>query len=398
MAAGAWCAVDSTAFAAQLRLDPACPTPSAPGLLIATTQGAGPAYVEAMSVSLAAASTLKIVYRAIASPGGFVPVVAQTNMPALPPGDYRLQTYYRLDNSGFLDPEVAGDAIDFRVEPSAQTGCAPWTVKTQGAAIQDTVVDTPFGSPLSIVVRDDRNAPVQGAHVQFRRVDAGAQSGGADAALSDTFAITDMQGRASVTAAANAVAGSYEYAASVTHANVTSAGYFTLRNRASSTPGGLPAVVEYLHAGRSHYFMTSDPHEMQLLDNGTMKGWARTGAVFSAFADGTLSISPVCRLYGKPQAGLDSHFYSASPAECSDTLARFPNAWVFETDRAFNAVLPNTTTGTCATGVPLYRVFNNRADANHRYLLTQAAVQEMLQQGWVREGYGPDGVAMCVAS
>lgn len=273
-------------------------------------------------------------------------------------------------------------------------GCFPWRVAPQAGALQDTIVGTAFATPLSVVVRDDRNAPVQGAHVHFQRVDG---PGSADAALSDTFAITDLQGRATVAATANASEGSYVYAASVTHANVTASGYFTLRNRAATSPSGLPAVVEYFHAGGSHYFMTSDPQEMQLLDNGTMKGWARTGVVFNAFPSGAPSSSPVCRLYGKPAAGLDSHFYSASPAECSDTLARFPNAWILETDRAFDAVLPNAT-GECPVGVPLYRVFNDRPDANHRYLTTKEGVQEMMLTGWVREGYGPDGVAMCVAS
>jgi hypothetical protein len=387
--------VASTSFAAQLRLDPPCPTPSAPGLLIAISQGAGPVYVEAMSMSLIDAGTLKVVYRAIPGPGGVIPVVAQSSMPALPPGDYALQAYYRLNVNGFLDPEVIGESFDFRVESSAQTGCHPWTVTTQGDAIQEATIETPFAAPLSVVVRDDRNAPVQGAHVHFRRLSA---PGNAAATLSDSLVITDTQGRAAVNATANASEGSYVYAAYVTHANVTASAYFTLRNRATATSSGLPPVVEYFNAERSHYFMTSDPHEMQLLDDGTMKGWTRTGVVFSAFMTGTPSVSPVCRLYGKPEAGLDSHFYSASPAECSETLARFPDAWIFETDRAFGAVLPDTTTGECATAVPLYRVFNNRPDANHRYLTTKEGVQVMLDRGWVREGYGPDAVAMCVAA
>lgn len=395
----AFFAIASTSIAAELRLEPPCPTPSAPGMLIAISRAAGPAYVEALSASLVDAGTLKVVYRAIDSAGGYIPVVAQSGMPPLPPGDYRLQTYYRLDRSGYLDPEVIGDSFDFRVEPSAQTGCQPWSVTVQAGALQDAVVDTAFAAPLSVVVKDAKSYPVEGARVSFRRVSGDASvAGSADAALSGTTVVTDLQGRATVNATANAIAGSYGYAASVTHANVASAGYFTLRNRAASTPAGLPALVEYFHAVKGHYFMTGDPQEMQLLDNGTMKGWTRTGAVFTTFANGTPNVSPVCRLYGKPQAGLDTHFYSASPAECADTLARFSGAWVFETDRAFLAVLPDTTTGTCATGVPLYRVFNNRPDANHRYVGTKQAAQAMVDAGWIREGYGPDAVAMCVVS
>ena len=48
-------------------------------------------------------------------------------------------------------------------------------------------------------------------------------------------------------------------------------------------------------------------------------GWARTGEGFKAYAAGSYNdgtVRPVCRFYGLPSAGLDSHFYSASPAEC----------------------------------------------------------------------------------
>src|SRR6478672_11272222 len=83
-------------------------------------------------------------------------------------------------------------------------------------------------------------------------------------------------------------------------------------------------VVEYYHAGLDHYFMTADPSEIDVLDTGALKGWARTGKAFVARSpDSTdAKLSPVCRFYGRPAAGLDSHFYSGSPIECNEVFAK----------------------------------------------------------------------------
>ena len=54
-------------------------------------------------------------------------------------------------------------------------------------------------------------------------------------------------------------------------------------------------------------------------------------------------------------------------------------------------------TGACvAGGVPLYRTWNGRADSNHRYTTSMAIREQMIAKGHVPEGYGPNGVAMCV--
>ena len=43
----------------------------------------------------------------------------------------------------------------------------------------------------------------------------------------------------------------------------------------------------------------------------------------------------------------------------------------------------------------VYRVWDNRADTNHRYTTSLAVRQQMLAAGWVAEGYGPGQVIMC---
>jgi len=60
--------------------------------------------------------------------------------------------------------------------------------------------------------------------------------------------------------------------------------------------------------------------------------------------------------------------------------------------------LPYTTTGACPAGaVPVYRLWNNRADSNHRYTTDTTVVKQMLGKGYIQEGYGPNAVIMCAA-
>ncbi len=159
-------------------------------------------------------------------------------------------------------------------------------------------------------------------------------------------------------------------------------------------------AVEYYHAGFDHYFVTANADEIAKLDAGFFTGWQRTGERFTVGDSGTpiAGASPVCRFYGNPQFGLDSHFYSASPAECAAVQQNFGNAWLLEASNVFQVYLPDTTTGACPAGTaPIYRAWNGRADSNHRYTTSLAIQQSMIAQGYVAEGYGSSGmpVAMC---
>jgi carboxypeptidase C (cathepsin A) len=158
-------------------------------------------------------------------------------------------------------------------------------------------------------------------------------------------------------------------------------------------------VVEYYRAEVDHYFMTASPQEQALLDDGTIRGWARTGVSFFAWTDAArapATAQPVCRFYGRPEAGLDSHFYSAFPDECTAVQARFPGAWQLESPSLFYIEAPDRTSGACAAGTdPVYRVYDNRTDANHRYMLSADVRATMLSRGWIPEGHGPDAVVMC---
>ncbi|HVO89098.1 MAG TPA: hypothetical protein VMV45_11195 [Casimicrobiaceae bacterium] len=159
-------------------------------------------------------------------------------------------------------------------------------------------------------------------------------------------------------------------------------------------------AIEYYNAGLDHYFVTAQSDEIAKLDSGFFVGWARTGLSFKVLDPTTSAsgFSPVCRFYGRPSAGLDSHFYSASPAECAAVTQRFGNAWLLESSDVFQVLLPDTTTGACPSGsVPIYRSWNNRTDSNHRYTTDASVQQSMIAKGYIAEGYGPPSmpVAMC---
>ncbi len=164
-------------------------------------------------------------------------------------------------------------------------------------------------------------------------------------------------------------------------------------------------AVEYYHAGLDHYFISSLQQEIDTLDSGRIAGWARTGQSFRVFpsqASGGSSVNPVCRFYIPPVHG-NSHFFSASPAECNlvvQKTATDPNfsGYVFESPNVFYATLPDTTTGACPAGTaPVYRLWNQRIDSNHRYTASAAIKAQMIATGYVAEGYGPNAVIMCAA-
>jgi hypothetical protein len=103
----------------------------------------------------------------------------------------------------------------------------------------------------------------------------------------------------------------------------------------------------------------------------------------------------VCRFYIPPP--YDSHFYSASPDECAQTLAKYP-FFVYESPNVFYIALPDLTTGVCPPGtIPVYRLYNNSMGGapNHRYTTSLSIKNQMIAQGWVAEGYGPNQVIMC---
>jgi hypothetical protein len=169
---------------------------------------------------------------------------------------------------------------------------------------------------------------------------------------------------------------------------------------ARAASGDLLNAIEYYNAGLDHYFVTAFPNEISLLDAGAFQGWQRTGLSFKVLDPGTplAGVSQVCRFYGSPAAGLNSHFYSASPTECNEVLQRFAGAWILESSNVFLVGLPDPATGACPAGMaPIYRAWNNRRDSDHRYTTDRNVQLAMIARGYIAEGYGPPPmpVAMC---
>jgi glucose/arabinose dehydrogenase len=153
-------------------------------------------------------------------------------------------------------------------------------------------------------------------------------------------------------------------------------------------------VIEYYNAALDHYFSTSAPSDINALDAGVLGGWKRTGQSFVTLATAPAGFNEVCRFYIPPGLG-DSHFLSASPAECADVRSRFPQ-FIQEAPTYLYAALPDPTSGACPAGtIAVYRIWNRRADSNHRYATDPAIRDQMVARGGVAEGYGTPPVAMC---
>lgn len=174
-----------------------------------------------------------------------------------------------------------------------------------------------------------------------------------------------------------------------------------LLTRFTQATGPVPRVafaVEYYHSALDHYFATASPTEIIAMDRGDFRGWQRTGMGFNVFdpTDTTGTGVPVCRFYGNPAYGLDTHFYSGSASECADTQRNWPDHWRLESSDVFRVGMPDMMDGGCPAGsIPIFRTWNRRADSNHRYTVDFGAQMGMMGRGSIAEGYGNPPVAMC---
>jgi photosystem II stability/assembly factor-like uncharacterized protein len=161
------------------------------------------------------------------------------------------------------------------------------------------------------------------------------------------------------------------------------------------SPSGTVPVIEYYYASFDYYFITSLPNEISALDNGADPGWVRTGLQFNAYAGPNENSVPVCRFFSVAFAPKSSHFYTPFATECAITQA--DPAWTLESADAFDIAVP-AADGSCAVGLtPVYRLYNNGQGGapNHRYTTDVTVRAQMIGQGWVPEGLGPNAVEMC---
>ncbi len=160
-------------------------------------------------------------------------------------------------------------------------------------------------------------------------------------------------------------------------------------------PTGTPTTaVEYYHAEFDHYFMTFINDEVTKLDNGTFRGWSRTGRSFKVYANAGAGLNPVCRFFSTAFDPKSSHFYTPVPTECA--VVKTNANWMFEAE-VFHVAVPDFDGNCPASTQPVYRVYNDGQGAapNHRYTTDLAVRNAMLALGWIPEGMGKIGVIMC---
>jgi hypothetical protein len=161
-------------------------------------------------------------------------------------------------------------------------------------------------------------------------------------------------------------------------------GMGTTSNDAPTVP-----VVEFHNARDGQYFLTADAAEIAFIDGGGLgAAWSRTGAQFDAWPrDGAAPAGalPVCRFFGVPGAGPNSHFYTASPDECAKV--KLDPHWQYE-GIAWQALLPDA--GGCASDRrAVLRLWLPGADTTatrHRYVADGSVVPALQAAGWVLEG------------
>jgi hypothetical protein len=397
---------------AELVLVPGCPAPGESIEVNAYSLRGIAAIANPTSITVAGAS-IEIV--AGISPGVSEsvpsPLLMQAAIGPLNAGTYTVKLVgHESSPSGQAVRLIASKQFEVKGNSDA---CTPAKIVLESKPFLKTLPNGIFG-PTSARVVDASNRPVAGVPVFFWHVDVG-DSGAPGPWRSDGLprkdqpvarfdyrrTVTGINGLVGTNARANAIPGTTQYMAYYRYAGKIVKTYFVLSARPSPIEAyAVTPVVEYFHSGLNHYFMTVDVNEMAALDAGVHAGWERTGGVFLAYPATGGIVPPtardVCRFYGRPEAGLDSHFFSVDAAECSRVQSQFATSWQLETLRAFLMELPNLITGQCPPLTQaVRRYFNQRPDANHRYVIEGPANEQMLASDSIAEGYGPDAVVMC---
>ena len=128
----------------------------------------------------------------------------------------------------------------------------PASITATGGTPQSTVVNTPFGAPLQVTVTDAGGNPVSGVAFAFA-----VPASGASATISSPNAVTNIAGVASVTAIANAIAGSYGVTATrilprARPVSALSGGLGPAIFNLTNLPGGVSAITATAGAAKAY--------------------------------------------------------------------------------------------------------------------------------------------------
>lgn len=154
----------------------------------------------------------------------------------------------------------------------------------------------------------------------------------------------------------------------------------------TSAIGDERIIIEYYNIDLNHYFLSSEEDEHAFIARGEAGlGWRTTGFAFKGWRNGSAQGFPVCRFYGKPVGGPNSHYFAVDPAICA--WLQNDRSWSLE-NYPFHIERP--VQGTCpADSLPVYIAYNNgypRMDPNHRYSTSRHTIRELMSRGWALEG------------
>jgi hypothetical protein len=160
----------------------------------------------------------------------------------------------------------------------------------------------------------------------------------------------------------------------------------------TGTPGEA-MVVEYYNTVLAHFFIAAGAGEIAFIDGGGAgPGWVRTGESFRARSVAGAGWTAVCRFYGRPAGGPNSHFFTADSQECDSVKAG--TGWFYEGTGFYANRL--AAGAACPDGlIAVNRAYNNgypRNDSNHRFTTSNSNWRDMERAGWALEG-----PVMCVA-
>jgi murein DD-endopeptidase MepM/ murein hydrolase activator NlpD len=157
-------------------------------------------------------------------------------------------------------------------------------------------------------------------------------------------------------------------------------------------------VFDFYAASINHFFRVSNPGEAAAVASGAAGDWKTTGDDVWMLNKGAAAAGAVdvCRFYGHPTIGPNSHFYTADAGECAalktiqaQTPAGQPR-WNYE-EVAFSTYLPSNGICPAVAPVPVYRLYNNgfaRNDSNHRLTSKWSVVEALKAKGWSIEAGG----------
>ena len=149
-------------------------------------------------------------------------------------------------------------------------------------------------------------------------------------------------------------------------------------------------AVEFYNTVLNHYFIAGSQFEVDYILAGKAgPGWELTNESHKVYLDTPnigQPVNQVCRFYGVPAGGPNSHFFAADSTAC-EAVKRM-GGWAYE-GLAFR-VIPQLATGKCASGMlEVRRAYNDRAkvnDSNHRYSTSDSTMREMARRNWAVEG------------